>query len=355
MIATVLRHAGREPSFLIGGVVPQLEEGRGLSGGVGRGEILVAEACEYDRSFLNLKPWLAVITNIEAEHLDYFRDEDDLVDAFRRFAGNVRAGGVLVANADDENVRRAVAGVPVRRVTFGEGPGADWWSDPGTWRREAGRTRFAVRFRRRAMGEFRVRPPGRHNVLNALAALAACAELGVDFGLLREGLERYRGARRRYEAMGAACGVQVIDDYAHHPTEVAATLSAAREDFPRQPLWCVFQPHQHSRTRLLMDRFAGAFHRADRVLVPDIYPVRDRREEILAVSSLDLVDRLRRNGVAAEYVGGLHEAAEHLAEEVNSGDVVMTMGAGPVHRVGRWLLRRLREEEWRRNACEVPE
>jgi UDP-N-acetylmuramate--alanine ligase len=345
MVSFILLRAGLHPSFVIGGNVPQLGGPAGLGGGFGAGEILVAEACEYDRSFWNLHPEVAIITNVDRDHLDYFHDDADLVNAFRGLAGRVRAGGVLVVSADDARAQEAVRPVSVRKVTFGSAPEADWCFRPWQRRRQDGRTRFRPTCGGRDLGEFELRVAGEHNVRNALAAAAACAELGVPVEVIRRALAEYRGAGRRLEPIGSARGVDVMDDYAHHPTEIVATLCGFREDHPTRRLWCVFQPHQYSRTRLLMDGFARAFDLADRVVVPDIFTARDSGADRNAVSSVVLVERLRANGVAAEHVPTYDEVVEYLEEKVSAGDVVLTMGAGPVNGVGRSLLGRLVENQ----------
>ena len=345
MVSLILLRADLKPSFVIGGNVEQLGGLGGLGGAFGGGKILVAEACEYDRSFWNFRPEVAVITNVDRDHMDYFRDDADLVDAFRGFAQRVKPGGALIVNADDRRSCEAAHGVDVRKVTFGFGLDAEWRADPAQCARLEGRTCFRVWHAGRDMGEFQLLVPGRHNILNALAAAAASAAMGVEVAAIRKALAIYRGAGRRLERVAGVKGIELLDDYGHHPTEIAAALSAVREDYPDRRLWCVFQPHQYSRTRILLEDFAKSFGDADRVVVPDIFPARDKRADVQAVSSADLVARLRTNGVRADYVAAYEEAADFLAEKVSAGDVVLTMGAGPVNRVGRLLLRRLMAHE----------
>jgi UDP-N-acetylmuramate--alanine ligase len=345
MVSVILRAAGLDPSFVIGGNVPQLSGSVGLGGHAGGGDIFIVEACEFDRSFWNLQPRVAVITNVDRDHMDYFRDDADLVDAFRGFAQRVKRGGVVVLNADDRRAMEAVEPVEVRKVTFGTGESAEWRCDMTKCERTGGRTRFFVTHCGKQLGEFSLRLAGQHNILNALAAIAACSDLGVSIEVARQALAEYCGAERRCQQLGTVRGVIFIDDYAHHPTEIQATLCALRQDFPDERLWCVFQPHQYSRTRLFLDQFAPAFSGADHVIMPDIYAARDRKSDIRAVSSASVVARLRENGVHAEYVGTFDAAVEHLTYKVSSGDVVVTMGAGPVVSVGRALLQRLQADE----------
>jgi UDP-N-acetylmuramate--alanine ligase len=343
MIATILDHAGVSPSFLIGGCVPQLGAPAGLGGRAGKSDILVVEACEYDRSFWNFTPELAVINNIDFDHMDYFRNEADLLDAFCGFADRIKPGGALVANADDPRTGKVLSGVKARKILFGVSRDADWRYDAENWQRKDGRTTFTVSRKGKAMGDFVLRVRGGHNIMNALAATAVCMELGVPVRAIRSALADYHGAMRRMEFIGSAAGVDVIDDYGHHPTEIRATLAAMRLDYPDRRLWCVFQPHQYSRTRLLLEDFATAFGNADRVIVPDIYSVRDTEEDLRAVSSSILVAKLQANGVDADHVPALEDVAGYMAERMEAGDIVLTMGAGPVNQVGRSLLARLNQ------------
>jgi len=339
MIAYTLNHAGRNPSMLIGGLVPQLG-GSARNGGTGP---FVVEACEYDRSFLRLTPKAAAITNIDRDHLDYYSGMDDLIEAFGRFASNVAPDGIVAANGDDPNALAAARRGRARVETFGEGPSCDWRVTQ--WHRNNGRTVFDVRYNGRAFGRFELLVPGLYNIRNALACLAMCRFFDVPAEDVRAALASFTGARRRFDRLGEADGVLVLDDYGHHPTEVRVTLDAARQEFPRRRLWCVFQPHQHSRTRLLLGEFGRAFRAADRVIVPDIYSVRDTALDRRSVHARDLVREIRGNGVEAEYRSEFPQVVDRLLSSVSSGDLVMTMGAGPVNAVARSLLTALRARE----------
>ena len=339
MIAYALDCAGKNPSMLVGGIVPQL----GGNCRNGDGGPFVVEACEYDRSFLSLRPKGAVITNIDREHLDYYAGLEDLVEAFGNFAGRVAPEGVLVVNGDDPNAMHAARKSLARVETFGQSSGSDWRLDE--WNRSDGRTRFRATYNGRDLGVFSLLVPGLYNIRNALACLAICRFFGVNLNDAREALAGFRGAKRRFDRLGEAAGVMVLDDYGHHPTEVRVTLDAARQEFPHRRLWCVFQPHQHSRTRILMDDFANSFLVADRVIVPDIYAVRDTAKDRSSVHSRDLVRRLCQNGVHAEYGARFPQVVRRLLRVVQDGDLIMTMGAGPVDHVGRRLLSELRKRE----------
>ena len=339
MIAYALSYGGKHPAMVVGGVVPQLG-GNSLTG---RGGPFVVEACEYDRSFLNLSPKAVVVTNIDREHLDYYSGLDELVEAFGEFVARAPADGLCAANGDDPNVLRAAKRSRARVETFGDGKDCDW--RVGEWARADGRTRFRAFHRGKNIGVFELLVPGYYNVRNALACIAVSSFFDVNRQDVRESLAEFRGARRRFDRLGEAAGVMVFDDYGHHPTEVRVTLDAARQEFPKRRLVCVFQPHQCSRTRLLMNEFAGAFGSADCVIVPDIYSVRDNEADRASVHSQDLVATLRRNGVQAEYGSQFPETVDRLLHSVRSGDLVMTMGAGPVNDVGIQLLLELKKRE----------
>lgn len=335
LTAYILRRAALEPSFVVGADVPQL----GGSSGTGAGPHFVVEACEYDRSFLNLHPTFACITNIEEDHLDYYRDIEDITAAFARFAEQVAPGGLLVVNGRDPRAVSAAQAARAPTTTFAVEAEADWRATDLTV--ERGCFRFTLRRGARRWPGFRLALPGVHYVEDALAAVALAVAAGAEVEVCRRAVAEFRGARRRFERLGEVAGVQVVDDYAHHPTEIRATLRAARLCFPRARLWCVFQPHQHSRTRFLLAEFARSFADADRLLLPDIYFVRDSEEERRAVSSADLVAAIRRQGRSAEevrYLPTFAEIEEVLRRELVPGDVLITMGAGDVWKLGQRLL-----------------
>ncbi|MFO0840493.1 MAG: UDP-N-acetylmuramate--L-alanine ligase [Phycisphaerae bacterium] len=334
--AFVLRQAGLDPCFVVGADCEQL----GGGSGVGDGKHFVAEACEYDRSFLNLRPKLAAILNIEEDHLDCYADLEEIAEAFRQFAQTVPNDGLLVLNGADERCRQIAATVGRPFEFFG-------FADTDTWQaRDAelhdGCHRFTVAYRGAALGRIQLQIPGRHNVLNALAVCALTRRAGVPWPALADILPRFHGARRRLELRGEEAGILVADDYAHHPTEIRATLAAARERFSPRRVWCVFQPHQHSRTRFLLEDFADSFDLADHVIVPDIYFVRDTQRDQEAVCAADLVDRICSRGGDARYVADFSAIVEHLSQRVESGDLVLTMGAGSIWKVADELLRALR-------------
>jgi len=332
MVAYVLAEAGLDPSFVIGADVPQL----GGGSRVGTGDHLVVEACEYDRSFLHLAPRAAAVLNIEEDHLDYYRDLADIRSAFADLAARVREDGLLVINGTDLGRRKVVAKARSAVETFGVGGRWDWHAE----NLEADRGRFAFDVYRRGTfyRSMRLALAGRHQVFNALAAVALSAWAGAGADAIADALARFEGAGRRMEVLGTAAGVTVVDDYAHHPTEIQATLKAAAERFAPARLWVVFQPHQHSRTRFLLKDFARALTVADKTIVPDIYFVRDSEQERQAVRSQDLVDEIQQLGADALHLADFDSIRRYLVESLGPGDVLMTMGAGDVWHLARPLL-----------------
>lgn len=334
MLAFLLHRAGMDPTALIGGE-PLDFPSHGL---LGTSSYLVAEADEFDRSFLQLWPKVAIITSVEADHLDCYSDLDDIARTFAEFAQRVPAEGLLVTCADDPILKNMELRVP--RQSYGFAPDADW----RILEVEAVAP-FGTRFTFEAPGgsrhECALQLSGRHYALDALAAIVAGSKVGIDPGRAVGLLSTFRGTRRRFELVGEAAGVTLVDDYAHHPTAVAATLRAARERHSGR-IWCVFQPHTVNRTERLLGEFASAFADADRVLVLPIYHPAGR-EEGEAVSSRDLVGKMRHPW--ARFVGGLAEASVILEAEATQGDLIITMGAGDVFKVGEHVLCRLMKKE----------
>lgn len=335
MTAFVLKQAGVDPSFVVGAQVEQL----GGGSGVGDGPHFVVEACEYDRSFLNLHARYAAILNLEEDHLDYYKDLNEIIGAFRDFASQVSPDGVLVVNGENRHALQAAGATKARVETFGFEGDFHWKAEIlGSQR---GCFAFRVLRDKRPLTEVTLGIPGRHNVANALATFALCFHCGIEPAVIAKGLGDFRGTHRRMTWRGCIGGVNVVDDYAHHPTELQVTIKAAREYYAPRKLYVVFQPHQHSRTRFLLNDFARSFGAADVVVVPDIYFVRDSLAERDLIDSRALVDRIRSNGGDARYEAGFAQIVERLAEWVEPGDLVITMGAGNVWQIADDLLRRL--------------
>jgi len=347
LVAHVLTEAGLDPTAVIGGRVrgstgdPERAHETGTSGSsgarLGRGELMVAEADESDGSFLRLAPILAVVTNIEPEHLDHWGSEEALHDGFADFANKVPFFGAAILCLDDPGVQQMLPRLTRRAITYGFSVQAEWVaSEP---RPHGNGMRFEVRWHGETLGEVTLPLPGRHNVQNALAALAVAREAGVSFEASAAALEAFGGVERRFESLGTAAGVRVVDDYAHHPTEIRATLAAARSLHSGR-IVAVFQPHRFSRTRDLFDEFATAFHDADRVWVTEIYAAGE--DKIPGVEAATLVDRLRARGHRGVHLApDLTDLAARLAAEVADGDLVLTLGAGSITRLGPELLRAL--------------
>ena len=335
LLSYVLMRAGLDPSFVIGAEVPQL----GGGSHVGRGPHLVVEACEFDRSFHHYRPQAAAILNVEEDHLDYYSDLGEIRQSFGKFASNVSPDGLLVVNGMDLGLREIAAQSRATVETFGIGGEWDWHAEQV----EADRGRFTFDVYRRGTfyASVRLGLAGRHHVLNALAAFALATWAGVPTEIAVAALGEFRGVARRMEVLGEAAGVTVVDDYAHHPTEIAATLKAVKARFQPKRLWVVFQPHQHSRTRFFLKDFGLALAVADKIVVPDIYFVRDSENERQTVSSQDLVGEVQRLGADAVYIQSFESIRRYLVESLSSGDVLLVMGAGDIWRLAAPLLAEL--------------
>lgn len=338
MIAYILKEAGFDPSYVVGANVDQLAGGSG----VGSGRYFVAEACEYDRSFLNLHPSLAVVLNIEEDHLDYYSGLEEIVGAFSDFVSNIRPDGLLLYNSDDDNVRKIIK-QDLKSESFAILEGGDWVAER-IGLTDIGCYGFDVVYKGELLGRIELKIPGRHNVYNAMAAVAASYHCDVPFERIRLALERFEGAYRRLSLKASAGGITILDDYAHHPSEIRASLEAVRERYLPRRLWCVFQPHQHSRTRFLLEDFARSFEAADYVIVPDIYFVRDSEQEKGLISSADLVERINQNGGRAFYLPKMEQIVEYLKTQLDMGDAVITMGAGDIWKVADELVSWLRRD-----------
>jgi UDP-N-acetylmuramate--alanine ligase len=334
-LAFTLRRAGLDPSFVVGAGVEQL----GGGSGVGNGRHFVAEACEFDRSFLNLRPQMAVVLNIEEDHLDCYRNLAAIEEAFAQFVAKVPPAGKVIVNGDCPRCRGLAQHTPAPIVTFGTA--ADVTYRATEIRVQQDHYTFKALRDGQPLGEARIGLPGRHNVDNALAVIASAHEAGVPWAQIRGGLLEFQGAQRRLEQRGEHKGICILDDYAHHPTEIRATLQAARQRYKPRRLWCVFQPHQHSRTRFLLADFAQSFADADEVVVPDIYFVRDSARERERVNAQDLVAAICRDGGKARHVAEFSEIVSLLARDVRANDVVITMGAGNIWKVADELVQRL--------------
>jgi UDP-N-acetylmuramate--alanine ligase len=337
LVSHVLHSAGLDPTAVIGGRVLQSERTGARLGG---GSLLVAEADESDGSFLRLAPIIAVVTNIDPEHMDHYGSVEALHDAFVSFANRVPFWGLSVLCLDHPGVQAILPRMTRRTLTYGFSPQADLVASDLAI--EAGGTRFSLRWRGEALGEVRVALAGEHNVQNALAALAVAHELDVPFAAAAAALATFPGIERRFERKGEARGVQVVDDYGHHPAEIRATLSAARQVHEGRVV-VVFQPHRYTRTQHLFDEFATAFHQADLLLLCEIYAAGE--DKIPGIDSAHLADAIRAHGQRdVRFVAELDAVPATLVPELQPGDLVITLGAGNVSSLGPKLLAALAAE-----------
>jgi UDP-N-acetylmuramate--alanine ligase len=336
MIAFVLEKGGLDPTVVVGGRLDVLGSGARL----GTSEYMVVEADESDRSFLKLQPTLAVVTNVDREHLDVYRDLADAQQAFLDFASKVPFWGAAIVCADDAPARALL--LRLGRRTLSYGIDAEATVQAREVRLASGSSRYVALASGRQLGEVEIRVPGRHNVLNSLAAVAVGLELELDFAAIRAGLESFRGVNRRFESKGSANGVTVIDDYGHHPTEIRATLQTLQGFAQGRRSVVLFQPHRYTRTQALWDEFTRAFDGVSELLLADIYAASE--DAIEGVTSERLAGAIAERGGSAQYAGDVRAATERLLAIVRPGDVVLTLGAGNVHTAGEELLRRLGAE-----------
>ena len=338
-IAYVMQRAGADPSYIVGADIPQLGGGSYY----GKGPYLVVEACEYKRSFLYLWPRIGAITNVEAEHLDYYYGLWDIQQAFCDFASQVDPRGALVVNADDDNALQCAEGARCQVLRYGiDSPRAHYRAEC-IWRAKK-HTNFDLVYRGRRQGRFSIRLYGTHNVYNALAAIAACHQAGLELDQIRGPLGEFEGAARRLQLLGQPWDVAILSDYAHHPTEIQATLAATQQRFPKRRIFCIFQPHQYSRTRVMLPQFADAFEQAWLTLITDIYAARDSDEDRQSISAMDLVHLMNHRGLTAHYVPAFDDIEDMIVGDVVPGDVVLVMGAGNVWQIAYDIVPRVREK-----------
>ena len=340
MVAAVLAGGELDPTVVVGGRVDAM----GSNARLGKSHYLVAEADESDRSFLRLSPILAVVTNIDREHMDCYRNMRDVKRAFLDFMDRVPFYGMVVLCNDDPLLRRMLPQIQRRIVTYGTRRGSDFHIKLGESVINPGEyqpiSRFQVSFQQKPLGEFRLHVPGLHNVLNATAAIAVGIGLDINVEQIRSALENFRGVDRRFHLRGRAAGVSVIDDYGHHPTEVRATLAAARQCGFRK-IHVVFQPHRYTRTQLLMEEFANAFGDADTLFILDIYPASEAPIE--GITGETLAQNIQDTGEReARYAASFAEAAEEVVAGAQEGDMILTLGAGSVSQLGPMILETLR-------------
>jgi UDP-N-acetylmuramate--alanine ligase len=342
MTAAVLDRAGVDPTIVVGGRVNTL----GSNARLGRGDFMVVEADESDKSFLKLSPTIAVVTNIDLEHLDFYQDLEEIRDYFIQFVNKVPFYGSVIICLDDPNIQLIIPQITRRVITYGMRAQAEIAADDVQISRGTFSSDFAVKHKGEELGRIKLNVPGEHNVCNALAAVAVGLELELDFGVIAEGLESFRGTERRFQLKGLVgqlaegsdlerSGILVVDDYGHHPTEIRATLAAAKTSGRR--LVALFQPHRYTRTAGLKEEFARSFYDADVVLLTDIYAASE--DPIPGVNSESLAAEIEKFGHRnVKYIGGIEHGIQALLDVAQPGDLVLTLGAGNVWRVGEEFL-----------------
>jgi UDP-N-acetylmuramate--alanine ligase len=332
MIATVLASGGLDPTMVIGGKLASI----GSNAKIGDGEVIVAEADESDGSFLKLSPSLAVITNVDLEHLDYYRDLSDIKEAFLKFANLVPFYGAAIICYDDNNAQAILPRIKRRFITYGLKAGSDYRAS--NIRHQGQGSRFSVSYREKILGEVSLNVPGLFNIYNSLAAIAAARELDMTFPAIQDGLLRFMGVHRRLEVKGKVRGITVIDDYGHHPTEIRATLAAVRQAWDGRII-VVFQPHRYTRTKALFTEFLTAFSEGETLLVTDIYPAGE--EAIPGVNAALLCEGIRNRGQGrVRYISDFDAIVAYLLENARHSDVILTLGAGNVWKIGEAFLKK---------------
>lgn len=330
MISEILLQADLDPTLSIGGILKSI----GGNIRVGKSDLFVTEACEYTNSFLSFFPKISIILNIEADHLDFFKDINDIRQSFRRFSSLLPSDGTLIINGDIPNYQEITEGLSCKVITFGHEKYCDYYPTNITYN-EFACASFLLHKPDGSSTPISLGVPGEHNILNALSALALCDILQIDQNITKQALLSFSGTDRRFEYKGTIGGVTIIDDYAHHPTEITATLLSA-QNYPHKQIWCVFQPHTYTRTKNFLTDFAQALSLADRIVLADIYA--SRETDTLGISSEVLQAEIEKLGHECYYFPSFDEIENFLLENCINGDLLITMGAGDVHRIGENLL-----------------
>ena len=331
MCAHILMRAGLDPTVTLGGILPSI----GGNIRVGGTKYFVAEACEYTNSFLSFFPKIELILNVDADHLDFFKDLDDIASSFHRFAALLPEDGTLIINRDTAKYDVVTDHLACGIITYSLNGDADYTAEDVHFN-ENGCASFVCLERGKPIGNFRLCIPGMHSVSNSLAVIALSRKLGLSPEIIAQGIADFHGADRRFERKGTAFGATIIDDYAHHPTEIRAVITAARQ-MPHKKLWVVFQPHTYTRTKALLPDFADALSLADHIVLSDIYAARE--VNTVGISSEDLRAEIEKRGTRADYFSSFEEILEFLKTQLKEGDLLITMGAGNIVDVGEDLLR----------------
>ncbi|WP_077368929.1 UDP-N-acetylmuramate--L-alanine ligase [Anaerosalibacter sp. Marseille-P3206] len=330
MLATVLNKSNLDPTILLGGELDAI----GGNVKIGSKNLVLTEACEYKGNILKYQPTMAIILNMEEDHLDYFKNIDHIVETFAQYASGIKEDGYLVINIDDENSQRVINASKCNLITFGINSDADYSAENISFTEE-GFPKFVLNVKGKEKYLVTLNVMGIHNIYNALATFAAAHTYGVDIETIIDSIKDYVGTHRRLETKGFINGVKIVDDYAHHPTEIKVSLDALKNT-SKNKLWCVFQPHTYSRTKSLLDKFSQSFYDADKVILTDIYAAREADTGL--IHSTNLVDSLVKKGVDAIYIESFEDIKNYLLANVEEGDIVVTMGAGNVYKIGEMIL-----------------
>lgn len=330
LISIIFKNANLDPTVMVGGEVDAI----GGNVRTGNSPYFVGEACEYVESFLRMYPYIGIILNVDADHLDYYSGIEHIIRSFSKFAGLIPKDGHLLVCADNENAMKSSIGAKCDVITFGIDSDAMWTARNISYD-EKGCASFEAYRNGNLFGRFKLNIPGRHNIYNALCSIACAGIFNIDKDIIYDSFLEFYGTHRRFEKKGEFNGVTVIDDYAHHPTEIKATLAAAK-NYPHKKLWCIFQPHTYSRTIKLLKEFSGAFFDADELILTDIYAAREK--DTGEISSQILCEKVRQENVNAKYISSFSDIADYIRKNASTGDLVITMGAGDVYKIGDILL-----------------
>lgn len=332
MISEILLAAGTDPTLSIGGILKSI----GGNIRIGQGNIFVTEACEYTNSFLSFFPKIGIILNVEEDHLDFFKNIDDIRNSFHKFASLLPSDGTLIINGEIPEVDKILSDLSCKVITYGSNDTFDYFPEQISYN-DTGCASFLLAGKRNLKTRISLGVPGEHNIYNALAAIALADLLDVDFSAISTALSNFCGTERRFEYKGTVNGTVIIDDYAHHPTEITATLKAAA-NYPHKALWCVFQPHTYTRTKAFMKEFAKALSLSEHIILADIYPARETDD--LGISSRTLQKEIEALGKKCDYFASFQEIEDFLLKNFSPGDLLITMGAGDVVNIGENLLKK---------------
>ena len=331
MLSNIFLAGELDPTISVGGILKAI----GGNIRVGNSGLFVTEACEYTNSFLHFFPKIGIILNIDADHLDFFKDLDDIRDSFHKFAQLLPTDGTLIVNGDIDKLDMITSGLTCSIITYGKETSMDYCAT-GISYDEKGNASFDVIKSGHTLGRITLTVGGEHNVWNALSAVATACLLDIPFAVIQKGLSAFHGTDRRFEYKGELNGITIIDDYAHHPTEIEATLTSAKH-YPHREIWCVFQPHTYTRTKALFQEFAAALSHADHVILADIYAARET--DTLGITSEQLAEAVKSEGGDAVYLSSFENIEQYLLQHCQNGDLLITMGAGDVVNIGEELLK----------------